>query len=205
MSLITQVRTVEFSTPAKIKPPYFELMCRLYYFYEPSRLVTFVKTALSSYVRPASPAATSSTPVSRCLYVLPPISSVTTAEQIAARVELYLLENESLTALRELLSIDKFTEALSLVRSRSDQNVEHYELFHVLLLYCLERGNAEQVSAIWDVMPRQYSILDLIRVVSLNLPRREKPPSVIASGPGELPLFVFIPKFRELAEKMDAK
>jgi len=103
-------------------------------------------------------------------------------------------------ALRLLLSHDKWEQAVQLVAKklgrtvgteegelemrREEQweieeevegSVEHFELWHVLLVTCLESRRPERLEVCWRLVPKNCGIFDLLRLIRHSLPTQSLP------------------------------
>jgi len=104
-----------------------------------------------------------------------------TPKKVDARVGLLLRAAETPRALHFLLSLGDtyWPRALDLVKAKLNNDLEHYELFHILLIHCLEdRHNASnKFNDIWKFTPAKLSTLDLLGIICTHIDKTKQGPT----------------------------
>jgi hypothetical protein len=111
----------------------FEVMVRLYYKCKPTSLVPFVDAVARSDADTQKRER-----CARALFVLPPpLPQGEHSSAVQARVELMRSSGDAAMALRILLKLEKWHEALALMRAHANE-LEQQELFYAMFDYCLQ-------------------------------------------------------------------
>jgi len=88
---------------------------------------------------------------------------------VKAIASLLVSVEEAPAAVRFLLSLRRWNEAISLVQEVSSSNdiVQQVELFHTLFSTVLEHNQTQRdvLDRLWEVVPRNYSIYDLLALL----------------------------------------
>eukprot|EP01112_Ceratiomyxa_fruticulosa_P021542 TRINITY_DN7611_c0_g1_i1.p1 TRINITY_DN7611_c0_g1~~TRINITY_DN7611_c0_g1_i1.p1 ORF type:complete len:414 (+),score=83.07 TRINITY_DN7611_c0_g1_i1:151-1392(+) len=135
---------------------------------------------------------------------------------IDIRFELLCESGLFVDALRLLLSLDRWDQALALVKEKLGGDSEeaphhtfnhfaqmqidhHYELFHVILVHCLQTKNSKRLQSIWSFMPPSVGVFDLISIVQQYT---APPPTQMVTPPTSTPLNESSPQVPRLKGKM---
>src|SRR5438094_592176 len=98
----------------------------------------------------------------RALQCLP---SLTPQQSIQARVELLCTAGQSPRGVQFLLNLKEWKAAVKILQSRLNEDIEHCELFNLLLTYALKIKDYSLLPDIWDFMPKSFQILDLLKLI----------------------------------------
>lgn len=115
--------------------------------------------------------------------------------QLEARVWLLCRIGQAPNALRLLLFLGRWDDAMRIVNKRvrtqpseahdrheqeeaetvlseeerKQERLEHYELFHVLFMHCIEKRDSDKLAQCWDFLPQTYGVFDVLRMAKSSL------------------------------------
>ncbi|KJE89706.1 hypothetical protein, variant [Capsaspora owczarzaki ATCC 30864] len=98
-------------------------------------------------------------------------------ESVMALVELLCSNYLSAApvALRFLLLKQMYDEAFELLSDRSKQDVEHFELFHVLFAALLDNNLMRRYgSQLWNLAPRNFGVYELLNVLQCHFQQQQR-------------------------------
>jgi len=169
--------------------PYFEILVKLYYKLKPHLLLPFVDVVSVSSFDQTQNRKYRKTFYQRAVNVLPPLmigkekvyepSNDLFDKRLQARIILLDRSGESHRALRLFLSFGPvfWNRALEFVqwKHHHSHEVEHSELFHILLIHCLKNYNDPLIyDEIWKLMPEKFLSSDLMNILSSKFIQKKK-------------------------------
>ena len=101
-------------------------------------------------------------------------------QQLEVYTQIMCQVDRSTDALKLMLyNFENWDKALQILESRMNQDTEHYQLFHIAISYCFENEYPEKCQDLWKYMPRNFSILQLMRIIKTYI-HPENPNEIIA-------------------------
>jgi len=168
------------STGQKIensKHALFEIMCQLYYKEKPILLPSFVSFVnnFASRLPNKEKNTNSSSPqrsfYSRAIQCLPIFNSSSLSDLHAHAIAvLYCGAGKIKIAADFFLQSNKWSSAVELLQSSTNNDYDYYEIFNVLFIHAIKSADVNKIDQIWSFSPKSFDSFKLLKILKLYIP-----------------------------------
>ena len=183
--------------------PLFMSLCRLYYRLKPLYLLPFISLVQQSYNKIHN--ITERLFIDKSVIALPIFlfdkeDTKLNQTQTIVKVTLLCWAGMGQRAMNYLLEQNQWDKILIIMRKYKFEEkriqgtsfTPQSELFYMLLAWCIKHNDIEHIQQLWEFIPNQFGVLNLLRIIQMNQPKSESPfgdslvdppPSILSSNP----------------------
>jgi hypothetical protein len=123
-------------------------------------------------------------------------------QQLDAYTQIMCTVDRSTDALKLMLyNFENWDKAIQILENRMNQDTEHYQLFHIAISYCLVNEYPERSQDLWKYMPRNFSVLQLMRIIKTYV--QPENPNEIIVGKEEYSISNFSDQLKIMLKKIN--